>query len=634
MGQSASRAVRSLRAGLAERARFWARRAGGVDRADQARRASDWDPAIAGYRAYLRGSPRDFGVRMRLIKTLFAAGRLDEAEAEVVRTAFARPDKASLAEVARDIAAARAASVALAEYERFRSETTLPAAPPVDPRLRPLIVLVDARDASTTAIESTLEALRRSIAEPDALILWSSDREDDFPDVLRLEEAQAVEGAIAGAGAVLLLEAGVVMDPEGLGWLVRALSLTGAVAAYGDDDCRFSAEASQGGGPAWRDPAFYAAPHRLDIETCPRLPAAVLLRPFVIGLAQDRRERLLSALELGRVAHVPLLTASLTEARNLTAAPQPVPAARLADRSRILAVIPTRDEGAVLSQMIDSLISHAAAPEKLDIIVVDNGSRDPQTLRLLARLAADGKARVLAVDEPFNWSRLNNLAAAGAEAEILLFANNDMQMRTHGWDDRLRASLAQPGVGVVGARLTYPNGRVQHAGMALGALHGRPVHEGLGSGPEEAGPLARWRRNRPAAAVTGAFMGVRREVFEATGGFNAQEFAVGCNDIDFCLRSRALGWTVVYAADLELVHWESHSRGHDDTEAKRRRAEAELAALDRLWGAAARRDPSRNPHWVNHETLLFHGLRQPDAAEAEAWILESITAWGQPVGPV
>ena len=118
-------------------------------------------------------------------------------------------------------------------------------------------------------------------------------------------------------------------------------------------------------------------------------------------------------------------------------------------------------------------------------------------------------------------------------------------------------------------------------------------------------------------------MGVRRGVFEAAGGFNADVFAVGCNDIDFCLKVRALGWSVIYDGGIELTHWESLSRGRDDTVEKTRRAELELAALLEIWGEDARRDPARNPNWVNHETLLFHGLHQPDAAAIESWIVES-----------
>ena len=214
----------------------------------------------------------------------------------------------------------------------------------------------------------------------------------------------------------------------------------------------------------------------------------------------------------------------------------------------------------------------------------------------------------------------------GAEAEFLLFANNDMQMLTEGWDDRLRLYLSLPGVALVGAQLFYPNGRLQHAGVSLGALGNHLIHEGLGAPPSQAGPLSRWRRTRPAAAVTGAFMGVLRKAFERAGGFD-EAFAVGCNDIDFCLRVRSQGGTILYAADLELTHAESLSRGHDDTEAKTRRAHSERVALFKKWGEEAGWDPGRNPHWVCHEALLYHGIRQPDLYEIERWIGRSVDLW-------
>jgi len=606
--------VRAGWAAMVARRRERLRRVAGVARADDARRGSDWTTAVEGYRSYLLRRPRDIGVGIRLARTLHAAGRLDEAEVLIVALQRARPDKAELAELAASVRAARTASVPVAEYEAFRRALTLPELPPTAPptALPPgrVTALIDARDASASRIELTRASLRRSEVSVDAVVVWSGDQ----PPPL---EAQPV----------LLLDAGVTLDPRGLGWLLHAAQATGAAAAYGDDD----QAVGEGEATIRLRPAFRSAFHPLDLATAPSAPAAILFRSGELGgfaTTRDRRVLLAEAAGSGTVAHVPLVLAT---AHDAAGSPADVPTMGRdgPGETTILAIIPTRDEGAVLEKMIASLRSRASRPDRLDILVVDNGSRDPDTLALLARLGDEGRIRVLTIDEPFNWSRLNNLAAAGAgaEAEILLFANNDMQMLTEGWDDRLRQSLLLPGVGVVGARLVYPNGRIQHAGMALGALDGRPVHEGLGASPDDGGPLDRWRRNRPAAAVTGAFMGVRREVFEQVGGFNAVEFAVGCNDIDFCLRVREQGWSVLYAADLELFHLESHSRGHDDGEARMRRAQGELEALFRIWGDEARRDPGRNPHWVNHETLLYYGLRQPDREAAEAWIARSTDLW-------
>jgi GT2 family glycosyltransferase len=585
----------------------------GVDAADGARRRSDWETAVAGYRTYLHRRPGDFGVRVRLIKTLYAAARFEEAGRLLDETALARPDKPELAELALNLRAARGRAVPIADYDLFRRGVVIPPPPPPPSSLAAaaVAVLIDARGASSQRIDRTLASLQRSEIPTGSVGVWSDDQEP----------------SLAPANPVLMLGAGVELDPHGLGWLLNAIRTTGAVAAYGDDD----RAVGEGEATVWSDPAFHAAPHPLDLATTPRLPAAILFQSgAALGLSgpADRRGLLVEALASGPVAHVPLLLATVrADAVSPTPAVRPGAVSAGGSDARISAIIPTRDEGKALAAMIESLETRAARRTRLEIVVVDNGSRDPDTLALLDALTREGRIRVLTVDEPFNWSRLNNLAAESIDAEVLLFANNDMQMLTGGWDDRLRQSLFQPGVGVVGARLLYPDGLLQHAGMVLGGLDGKPVHEGLGANRTDGGPLDRWRRTRPAAAVTGAFMGVRRDVFEQAGGFNPVEFAVGCNDIDFCLRARERGWSVLYAADLELIHMESHSRGHDDTEARMARARGEMEALFRIWGSDTGRDPGRNPHWVNHETLLYHGVRQPDVDQVEAWIRRSVDLW-------
>lgn len=606
------------------RVRSYERAIGGVERADRARRESDWAQAALGYEKYLRWAPRDLGVRIRLIKTLYSAGRLDEAEALAKSAMDRRPDKTELRLLLANIESARQASIPAGEYDRFRRGLVVPAAPPLDESQdhQAVIALVDGRGRSGAALRLTLESLRGSRAPVgEILVLDPQGQADAMEDLKGWSRSRTIEpivGRLKRAERVVLLDAGVTLDREALGWLRYAAQATGAVAAYGDDD----RQCATGAMVSWSDPAFYPAPHPVDLVATPRVPAAVLLDPSRFDPLDllDRRKSLLAAFEQGPLAHVPLLLATSGGEQTSIVMNEAVVAKT---DERILVIIPTRDEGAALKVMIDGLIAQAADLSRLDFVIVDNGSRESQTLAFLASLAHDKRARVLRVDEPFNWSRLNNLAAAAASAEILLFANNDMKMVTPHWDDLLRSGLAIPGVGVVGARMTYPNGRIQHAGIALGVMDGRPVHEGLGAAQSDEGPLRRWVRNRPAAAVTGAFLGVRREVFEGVGGFNADEFAIGCNDIDFCLRARALGWTILYMASLELIHWESRSRGHDDTEPKMRRAQAELAALERIWGQAAHHDPCRNPHWVSHETLLLYGLRQPEEGVIKAWIVDS-----------
>ena len=595
-----------VRAALCAGRRARQRKAGNIEEADAARRRSDWSTAIALYRAYLELHPRDLTIQLRLIRTFFAAGLLDEGEAALAEARRERPDRANLATLAAQFAAAREASVPLLNYDRFRRNLQLPAPPPL-PDHREVTAVVDGRNASRTLIDLTLASLKHAGCKKAFVCTGKGDRPP----------------ASETGQLVLVLGAGVTVDATAIAWLHHALVATGAVAAYGDDD---RARVGDGGTTTYADPAFYSAPHPLDLATTPRLPAAVLLNdtfgpalpapidPFVV---------LQEAFTKGTVAHIPLLLATDRAARD-----RPSVSVVSCDgpRARIEVIIPTRDEAGALSVMIESLLVNATHLSDLEVIVVDNGSRAPETLSLLASMTRTERVRVVTANQPFNWSRLNNLAAAGSSADILLFANNDMKMLTPGWDERLRRHLSYPGVDLVGARLVYPSRSIQHAGVVLGAMGDHLVHDGLGAAASEPGPLDRWRRTRPAAAVTGAFMAVRRDAYERAGGFD-EAFPIGCNDIDFCLRIRRQGGLILYAADLELIHAESLSRGHDDTEARRKRADDERAELFRIWGPEAGRDPSRNPHWVNHKTLLFYGVRQPTMKKVEEWMRRSVDAW-------
>lgn len=460
-------------------------------------------------------------------------------------------------------------------------------------------------------------ALARAQAELEATpspLSWDELREGARPE--------APLSAIAG-GLSLRLSDGAVARPEAEAWLAHALAMTGARVAYADHELSPARP-----GDAWT-PVFQPAPHPLELETTPCPPVIAL---FARGMAPEAgvnlRGVLIEAAERGEAVHVPLVLAEVDAVSAST--PTMVRMASVAPRLRV--VVPTRDRGGVLEVMVESLKANAARPDLISIVVVDNGSRDPDTLDLLARWRRGGVAEVLRIDEPFNWSDLNNRAAAGGDEEVLLFVNNDMKMRTEGWDARLAEHLALPGVGVVGARLIYPAGNLQHAGMALGvrpsqAVSAGQLHEGLGAAGDVAGPLDRWARRRPAAAVTGAFLAVPRKVFRQAGGFDAATFPIGGNDVDFCLRVRALGLTVLYAGDIELSHDESLSRGHDDDPVKQARAEAERAGLVRIWGEDALFDPSRSPAWVADGVRLFAGRRVPDAETVEAWIRRSPDAW-------
>jgi len=418
------------------------------------------------------------------------------------------------------------------------------------------------------------------------------------------------EGAPATSSLpVLLIRAGTILTSDCLDWLLCALT-EHVSAVYCDHEERDASGVTR--------PTLQSAPHLLDLATNPAPPAVVLFRDLKYrDCDRDMRSMLQDAFGRGAVRHIPLVLGCVQTppVRTETDAP---PVLQSQVDGRILVVIPTRDEGAALNVMLTSLSDRASDFGGVDVVVVDNGSQDVSTLEVLDSWRKRG-VEVLRRDEAFNWSSLNNTACEGRTQPTIVFANNDMEMLTEGWDLEVRRLLAMDGVGIVGARLLYPNDRVQHAGIVMGAFNGEPLHEGLRAGPEERGPLDRWVRRRPATAVTGAFMAMRRSVFDQVGGFDAENFAVSCNDVDFCLRAGAAGWTILYAPELVLRHHESLSRGHSNTESKRQRAAEEMGRLLSRWGDRAGFDPTRNPQWAGRGIRLFAGMRRLTSEEVLHW---------------
>jgi len=279
---------------------------------------------------------------------------------------------------------------------------------------------------------------------------------------------------------------------------------------------------------------------------------------------------------------------------------------------QIVAIIPTRDNGEDLIAVLESLRSHAEKPDALRVLIVDNGSRNSETREFLARLAREAWARIVAVDEPFNWSRFNNHAVAITDSPLLLFANDDMLMLSPGWDRRLRGLMERPGVGAVGARLIYPDQTLQHAGIVLG-WDGNDVHDGRYEPVGNPGPGSRWHVSRAVSAVTGAFLATRRETFEAVGGFDEAAFPVGYGDIDYALKLRERGLKILWTPAVTLRHYESKTRGLDHLDPdKAARYAAERKRIEERWGPALRVDPSVNPTW-HQATLPFRLLSMPSS---------------------
>ncbi len=257
-------------------------------------------------------------------------------------------------------------------------------------------------------------------------------------------------------------------------------------------------------------------------------------------------------------------------------------------------IVPTRDRAGLLRRCLESLRSLTDYPS-FEIIVVDNGSSEPETLDYLRRLDAESQARVVRDDGPFNFSRLNNLAAAEARGEILAFLNNDIEVTEAGWLTEMVSHAARPEVGAVGARLWYANGTLQHGGVVLG-LGGVAGHADFRLPRGETGYFNRAILQKNCSAVTAACLLTRLEVFQELAGFDEQNLAVNFNDVDYCLRLAAGGLQVVWTPYANLLHDESVSRGHHRSTEEQGQFFREATYIQETYGAALLRDPFYNPN--------------------------------------
>jgi GT2 family glycosyltransferase len=319
----------------------------------------------------------------------------------------------------------------------------------------------------------------------------------------------------------------------------------------------------------------------------------------IAGRLALRRRGTGDRIDPARIQHVPAVLFHVRDNARIEPAPisTPImPAAPSAEAPLVSIIVPTRDRAGLLQRCADGVLNRTAYPH-LELIIADNDSREQRTRRLLARLGADPRVRVLAAPGAFNWSAINNRAVEAARGEVLVLLNNDIEVIDPNWLQAIVSLLRQPGVGIVGAKLVYPNGTIQHAGIVLGPA-GAASHLWRGAPSNEKGYHGDLLYPRSVTAVTGACLAIHRSLYREAGGLDAEHLMVAYNDVDLCLRVRALGYRVVWTPDAVLLHREAASRGEDETAARRARAGAERATMVRRWGAAVDRDPALNPNLV------------------------------------
>ena len=257
-------------------------------------------------------------------------------------------------------------------------------------------------------------------------------------------------------------------------------------------------------------------------------------------------------------------------------------------------IIPSRDNGEVLRRCLDSIIE-LSSYRNFELIVLDNGSIEPATLAYLDQISLQGNTTVIRHDAPFNFSALNNIGVHKSRGDILLFLNDDTEVITADWLERMGGYAQLAHVGAVGAKLLYPGGsQIQHAGIVN--LEDGPGHAFLRQGADASGYYMRNLLEYNWLAVTGACLMIERAKFQLIGGFD-ETFPIAYNDIDLCLCLRNSGLYNVVCQAVRLIHHESVSRGLDHLSAvKQARLQQEKRRLFDKHPYYFQYDPFHNPN--------------------------------------
>jgi GT2 family glycosyltransferase len=264
------------------------------------------------------------------------------------------------------------------------------------------------------------------------------------------------------------------------------------------------------------------------------------------------------------------------------------------DEPMISIIIPTRNSLSLVKTSIESILQ-LTTYQNYEIILVDNNSDDPECLRYFDELCCHPKLRLLRYPFPFNYSAINNFAVSHALGKVVCLLNNDVEVISPCWLSVMLSWVQQQNVGCVGAKLLYPDGRIQHAGVVMG-YGGGAGHAHKYFPRYHAGYLGRLAASGCFSAVTAACLLVKKEDYVAVGGLNEKELTVAFNDVDFCLKIKSLGRRNIYCAEAVLFHHESVSRGLDDNREKRERFESELTYLQEKWSHVITNDPAYNPN--------------------------------------
>ena len=267
-------------------------------------------------------------------------------------------------------------------------------------------------------------------------------------------------------------------------------------------------------------------------------------------------------------------------------------------------LIPSKDHIADLMTCLTSIVEKTTYAS-YEIVIIENNSEQRETeafyrdlesgkIPEYADLVRSERLRIVRYPGSFNYSAIHNFAFPYTKGEYLLLLNNDTEVQSGRWIEELLGLCQQKDIGAVGAKLYYPDGTIQHAGVVIG-LCGVASHLFIGASGDADGYAGRLKSVQDVSAVTAACMMTKRTVYEAVGGLT-EELAVAYNDIDYCMKVREAGYLVAFTPYAELTHYESKSRGLEDSKEKKDRLSREAGIFCRRWGKELEQgDPYYNP---------------------------------------
>lgn len=243
-------------------------------------------------------------------------------------------------------------------------------------------------------------------------------------------------------------------------------------------------------------------------------------------------------------------------------------------------VIPNKDEKDTLKACLESIKEKTTYPS-YEIVIVENNSQTSEIFEYYKEIDGKDGIRVVTWKEPFNYSKINNFGFQYAKGDYVICLNNDITVITPSWIEEMLGYCQRPGTGIVGVRLYFPDDTIQHAGIIVG-MGGCAGSLFVGMNRKRTGYMHKAALVQDLSAVTAACMMVKREAFEAAGGFE-ESLEVAFNDVDFCLKVRRAGYLVVYNPYAELYHYESKTRGLEDSPEKQRRFQSEIEYMRCHW---------------------------------------------------